>query len=151
MVNANSDGRQPEPHRRDAAGRAVGAAIRHQAIGGISQVPKVIETRLLHVIEKLIVVGKEVRRGGYICRRSAFQGRSCDRGNLIIIGLIIFKVEQVAKTGGIQQAWSLQSKWAKAVGGPVNAVTCEIGFRIWIPVQNDATISSSSNQSGRAL
>ncbi len=72
MVNANTDGGQPEPHRRNAAWGGGRASIRDQAVAGIRQVPKIIETRLLNVLQEFIIARKDLRHRRQCCRRQAF-------------------------------------------------------------------------------
>ena len=72
MVDADSNSCQPESYGRDAACRATGSPIRHQAIGGIAQVPEVIKIGTLDVIEKFIIARKRMRNCRECSRRSAF-------------------------------------------------------------------------------
>src|SRR5437773_12362872 len=72
MVNTNTDGGQPESHRRDAARGCGRAPIRDQAVARIRQVPKVIETGLLNVVQEFIITREGTRRYGQRGGREAF-------------------------------------------------------------------------------
>ena len=89
MVNANTDGGQTEPHRRDAARGGGRAPIRDQSVDRIRQIPKVIETGLLNVLQEFSITRKGARRCGLRGRREAFLGTRGQCRDLVKVRLPI--------------------------------------------------------------
>src|SRR5436309_13811173 len=98
MVNANGNRAQTETDRRDAARRIWSGAIRNKTVGGIGGIPEIIETRLLNVIEKIIIAGKGMRQNGERERRWALLRVRSHCGDSIIIGHSVTDAE-VTKRG----------------------------------------------------
>ena len=140
VIDSNPDDSQTEADGGNAAIGVGPGTVADQAIRRIRLIPEVVKCSLLQITEKVFVVGKAHWPGAHALRIGTFLLLTADRAHAIETSPAIGQV-QVGETPQRDRLRSDFSEPAVLRLSAINAISCEVGARVALPVQHDASIT----------